>query len=55
MPFMTQGTLANMPAYLAEDQRRQAERVKEEERKKQELMKQRMLNIGQKFLKHGDY
>lgn len=55
MPFMTQGTLANMPAYLADDRSRRAERIAEEERKKQELMKQRMMKFGQEFLKHGDY
>lgn len=59
MRFMTQGTLQNLPAYLAEDRARRAGQAAEErerrEREEREKLQRRMRDLGQKFLQGSDF
>lgn len=55
MKFMTQGTLSNLPAYLADDKARRAEAIALQDRKKQEEYVQLMRKLGSTFVSTGDF
>ena len=55
MPFMTNATVRNLPAYLADDRARRNERVQAAEREKLEEQQERMRNLGQTFMASGDF
>lgn len=55
MKFMTQGTLRNLPSYLAEDRARRLERQQQEETLKQEAYLAQMNKVAQAFIEQGDF